>query len=300
MKYLTYITILLLSITLTAQAQIDSSGRSQTGKVKLVSKKGVNILPERDEICLGIDAYPIFNYIGGIFSQNHAVTPSIDYGNGYYSSYGIYVKYMLASDMAVRAKFRANISSTSEIYPVAKSTLNYDPAAPEYVEDEVRDNNQSIYVSVGIEKRRGKSRVQGIYGVEALVGYNKSKDIYVYGNSITNEFNTPLTYDNSETYSGAERIINDYYDKGLFAGVRGFIGIEYFIAPKISIGGEFGYSLRYVWDQNRIREYQYWDSGTQSVATVYRESTRTNDPGSNDVALGIDAMDGSINLYFYF
>ncbi len=294
MKYKISIIILLLSFSVYAFCQTDSLGASK--KVNLVSKKGIRILPEAGEISLGIDAFPIFIYLGNSLLSSGAFAPSFDYGDNITSINAIYGKYMLKADMAIRANFRFDFSSNTDVYVVPKSTLIFDPFAPQYVDDQVTTVNNVVLLGVGIEKIRGKSRVQGKYGAELLFGYNRYTTKYNYGNSITNEFNTPETYNNSYTADGA-RVINDFTDKGFLLGARGFIGVEYFIGPKISLGGEFGYTAAYHWAQNRIMEYQYWNSASQEVSTFVRESSSD---GVDDVGIGIDNLDGSINLFFYF
>ena len=294
MKYKISLIIIALGISAFTFGQADSLSRSK--KVNLFSKKGVYILPEKGEIAIGIDAFPIFYYLGGIFSQNNATVPSFTYGNDFGGTTGIFAKYMLQSDLAIRANFRGDFGSSTDIYVVPQSTLSYDPQAPQFVNDEITTTNHLVHLGVGFEKLRGHSRIQGKYGAELIFGYNKVTTSYNYGNSITNEFNMPETY-NNVYYNGAERIINDYLDKGLYIGLRGLLGVEYFIGPKISIGGEFGYSFVYQWSQNRITEYQYWDSSAQQVSTVLRESNNT---GYDDFGIGIDQLDGSINLFLYF
>lgn len=296
MKYIISLIILALGFSTISSAQVDSlSNSKRVQKVTLVSKKGINILPEKGEIAIGIDAVPILYYIGGIFSNNHASTPEFTYGSDFGGLAGIYVKYMLESDLAVRANFRFDFGSITDIYNVAKSTLAYDPNAPEFVEDLVTTKSNAIHIAIGLEKMRGKSRIQGKYGASVIFGYNKYTNSYNYGNSITNEFNTPETYNN--TYVNGGRVIKDYFDKGLYLGVRGHLGIEIFIAPKLSIGGEFGYSFIYRWAQNRTTEYQYWNSSEQTVSTVI---TKTNSNGIDDIVFGIDRLDGAINMFFYF
>ncbi len=294
MKYKVSLIIFTLGISAITFGQADSLGRSK--KVNLYSKKGVYILPEKGEIAIGIDAVPFFYYLGGIFSQNHASTPSFTYGNDFGGATGIYAKYMLQADLAIRANFRGDFVSFTDIYVVPQSTLTYDPLAPQFVNDEVTTKTNLVHLGFGLEKLRGNSRVQGKYGAEIIFGYNKIDRSYNYGNSITNEFNRPETFDNVY-YNGAERIINDYIDKGLYVGLRGLLGVEFFIGPKISIGGEFGYSFVYQWSQNRITEYQYWNGSTQQVSTVIREADNL---GYDDFGLSIDQLDGSINLFLYF
>jgi hypothetical protein len=294
MKYKLSILILFIGVSVYTFGQADSLGRSK--KVHLVSKKGVSILPEKGEIVLGIDALPIFVYAGNSLLSSGAFAPSFDYGDAYGANNGIYVKYMLQSDLAIRANFRFDFGSYTDIYAVPQSTLTFDPLAPQFVDDQITTVSDVVHLGIGIEKMRGKGRVQGKYGAEAVFGYNKYTTKYNYGNSITNDFNTPATYNNTYTAEGA-RVINDFQDKGLFIGARGFLGVEFFVGPKISIGGEFGYSFIYQWAQNRTIEYQYWNSVEQEVSTFVRESSSD---GIDDISVGIDNLDSSINLFFYF
>ena len=63
---------------------------------------------------------------------------------------------------------------------------------------------------------------------------------------------TPWTYTlGSTTATGGagaasgSRVTSDKSGKTFGIGVRGFIGAEYFIFPKISVGGEFGWGIGY-------------------------------------------------------
>lgn len=294
MKYRLGIIILLLSFSAYTFGQADSLRSSK--KVNLVSKRGIYILPEKGELALGIDAFPFLLYMGNSLLSSGSFVPSVGYAENFGDMNGIYAKYMLQSDLAIRANFRFDFGSYTDIYPVVQSTLTPDPLAPLYVDDQITTVSNQVQVAVGIEKMRGKSRVQGKYGAEVLFGYNKNTTKYNYGNSITNDFNMPTTYNNTYTAEGA-RLINDYIDKGLFLGARGFLGIEFFVGPKISLGGEFGYAFIYEWDQNRTIEYQYWNSAQQEVSTFVRNSSSD---GIDDASIGIDNLDGSISLFFYF
>lgn len=275
MKYIIQILALAFSFSAVGFGQTDTLGK--TKNVNMYSKRGVYILPEKGEFAVGIDAYPLFRYIGGLFSNGGAAPPSFDFDNNGYT--GIYVKYMLEKDMALRIHFQFDFGTNQDIYTVNKSTLAYDPLRPEYVDDIIETQTNTVVLGLGVEKHRGKGRVQGIYGGEAFFGYDRGMTTYEYGNDITNEFNTPETYNNN--YSNGERLIEDDYNKGFSLGARGFIGVEYFVAPKIALGGEFGYSIFYNWAQNRQQTYEYWNSGLQKVSNVVRKSSLYGDKQFN-------------------
>jgi len=76
------------------------------------------------------------------------------------------------------------------------------------------DNNTDLTIGVGYEWRRGKGRVQGYFGVEGYFFYSMSK---------TNDEDGTISVDN-QTIGG---------------GIDGVLGAEYFIAPKLSLGGQF-------------------------------------------------------------
>lgn len=283
--------LFMLCISALVYGQADSVKR----KANLYSKKGIYILPESGDIAVGIDAYPIFNYIGGLFSSTDANTPYVNYPDNFGGSNAIYVKYMIHSDMAVRVVFRFDNSITQNVYVVPKSTLAFDPLHPEYVDDVVKTTNLAYNFGVGIEKHRGKSRVQGVYGAEVGYGFRNLMYDYTYGNAITRDFVTPQTYSN--TYNNGQRIIEDQYLKSQFGGIRAFLGVEFFVGPKISLSGEFGYSALFQWRGNRTQVYEYWDGSRSQVAQIALKSTNN---GYMDFISGIDALDGSINVFFYF
>ena len=264
-------------------------------KVNLYSKKGIAILPEKGEIAVGIDVYPILNYLGGIFSNNDATTPWVTYPGNFGGTSGIYAKYMLRSNLALRAIFRFDNNISQSVYVVPKSTLSYDPLHPEYVNDVVKTTSSIYHFGIGIEKHRGKSRVQGIYGAEAVYGFRNLMYDYTYGNAITRDFVTPQTYSNA--YSNGQRLVEDQYQTSQYAGARAFLGVEFYIGPKVALSGEFGYSALYQWRKNRAQIYEYWDGTRSQVAQI---AVLTTNNGYKDFLSGIDQLDGSINLFFYF
>ncbi|MEY4703428.1 MAG: hypothetical protein RIR96_1325, partial [Bacteroidota bacterium] len=73
----------------------------------------------------------------------------------------------------------------------------------------------------GKEWRKGKTRLQGFYGADAMINVNSSTTKTVAGATTTT------------VKSGL----------GFGVGAQGFIGAEYFIFPKISMGAQYTYGL---------------------------------------------------------
>lgn len=276
-----------------------STTTAQPKNEKLVSKKGIYILPEQGEFALGVDAMPFLSYVGSLFTNNGQGSPSFTYANGFQTGNAIYGKYMLEDNKAVRIRLGFADNKITNLYPVVESSLTPDANAPQYVNDEAATLNRSFYVAVGLEKRRGKSRIQGVYGAELFFGASRRDVNYVYGNSINNDFNTPATGVNTYDANG-RRLIEDNTNKSVFGGVRGFVGVEYFIAPKLSIGGEFGYSL--IAQKNGVRDqtYEYWDGANLTVGKITTQSHDNSYGSYKFIGLDTDNLSGSINLFLYF
>ena len=269
---------------------------------KLVSKKGIYILPEQGEFALGVDATPFISYLGHVMSRNGSNSPEFNYGNGFSGGNAVYGKYMLDDNKAVRIRLGFTDSKTTNLYPVVASSLTPDPTAQQWINDEAATLNRSFYIALGLEKHRGKSRIQGVYGAELFFGASRRDINYVYGNSINNDFNRPDIGNGTGagTYNAADqRIIEDNLNKSVFGGVRGFAGVEYFIAPKLSLGGEFGYSLMVQKFGTEDQTFEYWDGASLSVKKI---TNRLLDPNGSFKFIGLstDNLSGSINVFLYF
>jgi hypothetical protein len=205
---------------------------------------------------------------------------------------------MLDDNKAVRVRLGFTDTKNTKLYPVRQSSLTPDEAAPQYVNDQVANLNKSFYLAVGLEKHRGKSRIQGIYGAELFLGASRYDIDYLYGNSMNNDFTNPATYNDANSYNAQGlRLVKDNQSNSIFAGVRGFVGVEYFIAPKLSLGGEFGYS--FIAQRNGIEQftYEYWDGPSSSVKKVV---TKAGNNSYKLIGLQTDNLSASINILFYF
>ena len=155
-------------------------------------------------------------------------------------------------------------------------------------------------IAVGYEWRRGSKRLQGFWGGQAILAYSNSKHFFGYGNTITEINQDPSQYDDFnnwdfsvtqptlENIGNNSRLLMQSDGRSWTYGLGGFVGVEYYIAPKISIGCEM--SLNLLWttggkkyqkserfnpDFNRVEENTRWtgksDSGfrfgTENIGT---------------------------------
>lgn len=222
----------------------------------LTSKKGEPYLPEADDWSIGIDATPFLNYAGNFFGKTGAnAAPTWNFLSGNQAILG---KMFKDEKTAYRAGIRIGMNSMTTKNMVsdrAATTAPTFPALPTMKENVWKSSEKAIGLTAGIEMRRGKTRLQGYYGGEVGIGFSSSRDKFTYGNALAPTATPAVVVDPvDDAFSGAGNITTDTYGNtaritdrkngsNIFFGVRDFIGAEYFILPKISLAGEFGWGL---------------------------------------------------------
>jgi len=246
----------------------------------LKNKRGIMILPQRGNYCIGISANPFFTYFGNMFNNSSASnSPSFTFAN---SEQTIFGKYMKTNTMAYRANFRIGISNTSNVYNV----IDLSPGAAQnaMVSDVFKRGSKNIGLGFGIEKRKGNTRMQGVYGIEGFIGYSSVKDKYEYGNKLEN------------LDTGFRRLTEFSLSNSFSVGLRGFVGVEYFIAPNFSIGGELGYGPSFTFNSAPKQTFEQYDFATATATTFSNQPM----PKTTVFSLDTDNARGIIKLLFYF
>lgn len=264
---------------------------------QIKNKHGELILPETGNYALGVNAVPFLNYFGNIFNNSASVTTNWEYVNK--DTHIIYGKYMIDDKSAYRVGLRLGfLNSALSNHVVPK---NGDPA--KYVDDKISQTDMNVMFLLGKEYRRGKGRVQGKYGAEATIVLSTSKASFTYGNDYATAYPNPTSTTwtvaraqtpafNSMTTSSS-RILSQNFGTSFGLGARAFVGVEYFILPKFSIGGEFGYGLGILSLGKTSIETEAW-TGTETKVT------KVDLVGGRQIVLDNDNMDGAIMLLFYF
>ena len=304
-KKVLIVTALLASILTHAQ-------EGNSGEELLRNKKGFEILPKKGDIGLGFNTIPILDMFLGTLNR---ATPFAGSGNivqyTQASNNQIVGKYFLDAKTAIRARVGINTlsgSMTNQVQDAAvmyKATLgtqdDINAASLIRVDDKLKFTKNNILITVGYEKRRGYRRLQGVYGGEIGFGTTGSKQSVVYGNKFsdvypvdfTSNFNAFTVVTENPTASGRTvRTLESKNRGGIRFGVRGFIGIEYFIFSKISIGAEYGWGYSITTRRGTKTTQEVYNNG-QKGPEVIIEDVNT-DSSEKLKGFSVDNNNGSI------
>lgn len=265
---------------------------------QIKNKKGTDIMPVKGEwaIGAGIGVRNLTSWIGnmlGFTSSNNSFDNTYINHPVFGSSVSIFGKYMLADNQALRISFSNSGSDVSTRYKVNDDREN-DPEA--FVIDKLRQNVSETYVSVGMDWRRGKTRLRGVYGGELVLSWKNQHDHYTYGNALGESNLTPTSQFNIWTLDG--RLKEERYGATFGVGARGFVGAEYFIAPKICIGTEFGYTLSFETTGKSKMRYERYDPFVVGGGDIVTHTNETE--GSRTFSSGIDNFNTQFYFHFYF
>jgi len=231
----------------------------------MTSKKGEPYLPQAGDWAISIDGSSFLDYAGNFIGGNGSNNaPRFDFLSVNQTIIG---KYFIDSVSAYRfgALIGYRTNSNTDLVPAIPATT---PSTN--VDDVEKVSNTNIGLTFGKEWRKGKTRLQGFYGAEAGVALSSENTQMEYGNILS--ANNPISR------------LSEIKQGSIFRlGVRGFVGAEYFIFPKIALGGEFGWGLAYSKEGEASSTVESW-SGT----TVTTQETKTG--GSSSFSVDSDNL----------
>lgn len=244
----------------------------------------------------------------------------------------IFGKYFLTDQTALRLNVGIGINSiTQSQYVTDDAAAVNDPLSQEVVEDTYKYRNSGMSVAVGYEWRRGSKRLQGYWGGQAILAYSNSKHFFGYGNAITevNQIPTAFAYDkntNKYNYSvwgvpenlpdingngniddgdlpidnknvgNNSRLLMQSDGRSWTYGVGGFVGVEYYIAPKISIGCEMSLNLLWTTGSKKYQKSERFNPDFNRV----EENTRWTGKSDSGFRFGTENIGTSLFVAFSF
>ncbi len=281
----------------------------------LTSKKGFKYLPEAGDYSIGTNADPFIKFTQNLLNFANNTGVNVDGfnsagGSDYVSGFSqvIVGKYFLTEKQAVRVAFGINtersITKTFGDNPVTPSAT---PNSDVIELQKAATGKYDWFMSAGMEYRRGHNRLQGFYGYEVALGFSNSGKV---SNSYGVEYNQ-TAQDSGYIGATASRVLKQKAPLNVRLGLRGFVGVEYFFMPKMSVGAEFGWGFAYIKDFGKGRVVtEHWgiEPGTGATAnTVYEtdvagtSQTRSSgfqvDQGTGSM---LDQTSSAIKLNFHF
>jgi hypothetical protein len=278
----------------------------------LTSKKGEAFLPEAGDWSIGIDATPVLNYVGNFIGGNGLnAAPTWNFLN---TNQTIIGKMYSTETMAYRGIVRIGFNSTSHTAQIADATATTPPTYPNLPamkDDKFSNGSHFIGLGAGMEMRRGKTRLQGFYGADAMLWVSGSSQKYTYGNALSATVtpNAGTTTDwssmggnnlTTDTYGNAARVTSWKSGMTFGIGVRGFIGAEYFIVPKISIGGEFGWGIGYTMTGQSTTSIESVGGSGPAVGTQDIKGGKSSSIMLDTDRNAFGTGSGSLRLNFHF
>jgi hypothetical protein len=263
MRTINKIAIMLLAI---ASMQAVSA---QTDSTKAeVPKVHNSYLPQKGNFAIGVDATPVFDYVGNLF--NGTIGNALDL-----SSPLIYAKYYLTDMTALRTVLGVNTTTDNQLFYVQDDAAKLsNPLSNAQVTDLKIDNSNNYYLSLGLQKFIGEKRLRGFYGAQLFAEYGKDKATYSYGNPMTSLNPTPTS---NFGYIAGERKLSEVTASDFMVGAGGIAGFEYYVAPRLCIGGEV--SLNIVYTQ-KLQTYQ---KSEKIVSDKIVAVDKANSPGGHEL-----------------
>lgn len=264
----------------------------------LTSKKGEAYLPEAGDWALGFDAAPFIGYFGD-FANGYAGGNSMNaawLSSDSITNMAIVGKYFKDETTAYRGKLRIGFGSTNKDF-IGFYDADADPTTNqvEYT-NSAKTSNFNIVLGGGIEKRRGNTRIQGYYGGELLIALGSSSESWDYGRAYTADWSADEVMPNGTILGFGDQRVTERKAGSTFAfGLRGFVGVEWFIAPKVSLGAEYGWGLGFASTGEGEETVEYWGFAENSTATepsLQSETIKTG--GSSTFQLDTDNNGSSI------
>jgi len=250
-----------------------------TNAQELKSKKGESYLPEKGDWSIGFNADGIFKYLGNIFHGNtNDLAPQITNLN----SGSIVGKMFISTKEAYRAVANFKIASEKTLFP--KYEMDDISGTIKHTGDStVSMSDFNITAGVGKEFRRGKTRLQGFYGADALlmIGSSGNKEVLVKQKGTSAEITTTTKDKNG-------------LDFGI--GAEAFIGGEYFLFPKISMGAQYNFGVKLMLNGKSTQDITLSGPGAVDLPVRSFSENGVKSSGFNIGGVGVTSM--SVHLYF--
>ena len=262
--------------------------------------------PIAGDFSIGFGVSPVFSYLGNMLNgYGKDGTPNtlaplsgepVTTGGNFAPTVSIMGKYMYDDDFALIANIGIiGSNATKRAYVQNDKAVMLNPLSEEKLIDVAKDRSTGISMLLGGEYRLGDKRIQGIGGAGLMFAFEKSRTTYAWANQITDVNQLPTS--SFEKNGLAERPLEEFQQATSFAvGIVGHVGVEYFIAPKISLGAVVNLIIGYEKGAQKYEKTETYNAFTDRV----EERTDLKSPGDSRFFYGTDNLGGSLYISFYF
>lgn len=273
----------------------------------LTAQEAKDYLPKAGDWAIGIDMQPVYQFFGNI-ANGDAGNSLNQFGGedaiGAVGNVTIMGKYMLDNTTAIRFNLGVEKDKThNATYQRDDNARFLNPLSEAKVTDVETQNSTYYSLAAGIEFRKGKDRIQGYYGADLVLGMGKNRFEFEYGNAVTeiNQLPSRTNYNgrglgvaNPGYWSGV--YITESYEKDAVIGVAGKLGVEYFVVPKLSFGGEVSLLISETFSKVDYTKSEGYNPTTAQVET----HTELVAPKDRAFHIGTEDMGGKLFMIFYF
>ena len=272
------------------------------------SEDSKNYLPEQGDMAFGINVKPVFMYIGNIYNGNTSneldylggepvTNNASDFKSDILPTVSIMGKYMLSDNWGVRANVGLMLGKdTDREYVIDDKQAVLDPFNESKLIDTRHTAKNGMSLMLGAEYRKGSKRIQGVFGMGVLFGFYNQNISYDFANAVTPLNDHPTSASWVKNCKNGYRIVNEKTEGNLFYGITGSAGVEWFVAPKVSLGAEVNLSLYHI---NGGQLYTQ-SEGYNNVTQQFVERTDLTSPGNDKLRFGTENLGGSLYMAFYF
>lgn len=262
---------------------------------------GKQYLPEAGDWAIGVDVVPLLKCIGdGHGNENFGGGAPFTRDNSNFVSpdVSILAKYMMTDNVALRANLGFMFGSDkSRRYVQDDRALLDNPLSEDKVVDACRTSSNGMSLNLGMEYRKGSRRVQGVFGAGVLFAFQTQKNTYQWGNEMTIANQQPsVAPDFSGCYANGYRTLEEKNNGIFYTGLTGSIGVEWFVAPKISLGAEVNVTAYYMFGSQSYKKSEGYNTSLGKI----EERTDLNSPGDRGFHIGTESLGGALNMTFYF
>lgn len=273
-------------------------------------KAAKTFVPEQGDFAISFDAAPVLYYIGNMFNGN---TDNTALNNGFQGSptmstvferptASIMAKYMLTNQLGARVNIGLlyrGVANRSYVHNDAYLQGGHedDLLSEKELIDVQRTKTKGGSIAFGPEWRVGKKRVQGVFGADVLFAFQNKKIVNEWANGMSSVNQTP-TSTGVDWNTASSRLLEHYNDGyNFYTGLVGHVGVEFFVAPKISLGAEVNISAYWQFAKQEYTKTEAFDAARDRVIV----STDLVAPkGMKEFYFGTENLGGTLYMSFYF